>query len=201
MAVPWAIASVEMQQVADDTGVKPLINNECTNLRPFDVGTIVWSDIVTVGEKIWQIVEAGKPVVSVQVPVAFALPRGLTCWTDLDHWQVPRTQTYEVRYKNYFGVEVVHFRFRLQYTYGGGNDGVGRYLANVTVMPAELNVAWGYDFNAVVEVEQAVNMGSKKDPLAGLELNLKWTVKTVLKESDNSFHFFVQGDGAVKTAE
>jgi hypothetical protein len=26
-------------------------------------------------------------------------------------------------------------------------------------------------------------------------MNVRWNVKTVLKESENSFHFFVQGDG------
>ena len=59
---------------------------------------------------------------------------------------------------------------------------------------------WGYTFDAHVEVGQAINLGSANDPLAGLEMNVRWNLKTVIKESQNSFHFFVQGDGALKTA-
>ena len=97
-------------------------------------------------------------------------------------------------------MEDVKFRFRLQYTYGGGHSGIGKYLANVTVMPAEVSVSWGYTFNADVQVLNAVNVGTSLSPVAGLELNLKWQVKTVLKESDNSFNFFVQGDGVSQVA-
>lgn len=67
------------------------------------------------------------------MPVAHALPRGLRRWTDLERWSPPETKTYEVVYKNKFGMEVVKFRFRLQYTYGGRRSGRGRYLANVSV--------------------------------------------------------------------
>jgi hypothetical protein len=104
-------------------------------------------------------------------------------------------ETYEVAYKNLFGMEVVKFHFRLAYTYGGGRAGAGRYLANVSVLPAELNVLWGYTFNAEVQVMPAVNLGNVTSPVAGLEVNVVWQVKTVLKESDNSVHYFVRGDG------
>jgi hypothetical protein len=152
---------------------------------------------VAIGQKVWEIIEKNKPVVNVETPVAHALPRGLECWADLEHWQAPRTASYEVVYKNGFGLEVVKFRFRLHYTYGGGKAELGQYLANVTVMPGELNVMWGYTFGARVEVGQAVNLGSHANPTAGLELNVRWNVKTVLKESENSFHYFVQGDGKI----
>jgi hypothetical protein len=198
---PWDIQSYTIRHVASGVGsVLPGTDNDCGSLNPLDESGIGWGEIVNIGAKIWQIVEANKPVVTVKTPVAYALPRGLNCWADLEHWQTPRIETYEMVYKNGFHMDVVKFRFRLQYTYGGGHGAVGRYLANVTVMPAELNVLWGYTFDANVEVERAINLGSSADPLAGLELNMKWTVKTVVKESQNSMHFFVQGDGAVQTA-
>lgn len=202
---PWDVQKVEMQMVDEGPSIDIFaVENDCTKLnsvRPMLLDNISWDQIIAIGEKVWEIVKAGKPVVKIETPVAHALPRGLECWADLEHWQAPRTQTYEVKYKNGFGMEVVKFRFRLHYTYGGGKAEKGQYLANVTVLPAELNVMWGYNFDARVEVAQAINMGTTENPMAGLELNLRWNVKTVLKESENSFHFFVQGDGVSKSAD
>jgi hypothetical protein len=201
VSMPWAIASVELHELPEPSSPKILIDNNCTPSKPSAMLDVSPGDIITIGEKLWSIIESGKPVVTVNVPEAFALPRGITCWSDLDHWQPPRTKSYEVVYKNYFGMEVVHFNFRLQYTFGGGKNGVGQYLANVTVMPAQLNVTWGYTFDAQLQVEEAVNLGSKENPLAGLEMNLLWDVKTVMMENNNTFHFFVQGDGTVQASQ
>lgn len=194
---PWDVATVELRELPDEAGSAVLIDNDCSKSPSLNstLDGIDWGTVIAVGEKIWKIVEANKPVVTIQTPIVHALPRGLSCWLDLDSWKAPQVKAYEILYKNLYGMEVVKFRFRLQYTYGGGKASHGQYLANVTVMPAEVNVVWLYTFDAQIEVEQAVNMGSIENPLAGLGLNLKWTVKTVLKESQNSFHFFVQGDG------
>lgn len=203
---PWEVQNVKLQKVGDELAYVALDTKDCAEFASIAeteslLGEISWDQIVNIGQKVWEIVQAGKPVVHMETPVANALPRGLTCWTDLEHWQAPRTQTYEVKYENGFGMEVVKFKFRLHYTYGGGKADRGQYLANVAVLPAELNVLWGYNFDAKVEVQPALNLGSKENPMAGLELNVRWTVKTVMKESLNSFHFFVQGDGVAKTAE
>lgn len=198
-AAPWDIKKVQIRQIEESYEAQTAIAvaNDCSELGTSNVlaSEIGWDEIVAIGEKVWQIIEANKPVVSIETPVAHALPRGLECWADLEHWQAPRTQSYEVVYKNGFGMEVIKFRFRLHFTYGGGKAELGQYLANVTVIPSEVNVMWGYQLNARVEIAQAVNLGSLNNPMAGLEMNLRWNAKTVLKESENSFHFFVQGDG------
>lgn len=201
------IQHVSIVKIADQVATEPLaVANDCTGLNadgasegilPLDID---WTQIISVGKQVWEVIQNNKPVVNVTAPVAHALPRGLACWSDLDRWQAPRTQVYEVTYQNGFRMDVVKFRFRLQYTYGGGHEGRGQYLSNVAVLPAELNVIWGYRFDANVDVGQAVNLGTSTDPVAGLELTLKWTVRTPLKQSDNSIHFFVQGDGVAKSS-
>ncbi len=200
-AWPWEVQSADMTLLSEETGAVTATDFDCLQLNSnIFTGEISWEEIITIGQKAWEIVNAGKPVLHIDTPTVNALPKGLQCWNDLEHWQAPRTQTYQVVYKNGFGMEVVKFNFRLQYTYGGGRAQMGQYLANVSVLPAELNVMWGYTFNANVEVQPAVNLGSRENPIAGLELNLRWNVKTVLKESENSFHFFVQGDGVSQSA-
>lgn len=196
------IASFSVEKISEVTEARPLVDTDnCVKLNGIADLIVNWDQIVAMGEKIWKVIEANKPVVNIKTPTISALPRGLTCWADLEQWQAPKTATYEVKYKNGFGMEVVKFRFRLHYTYGGGRAGKGKYLANVAVMPAELNVIWGYTFNAEVEVGQAVNLGTSDSPVAGLELNMKWQVKTVVKEINSSYHYFVQGDGVSIAAE
>ncbi len=196
----WDVAQVNVEELAQVAAIVPLeIANDCSGRSSLDHPAILegidWNQIVTIGEQVWKIIEANKPVVNVTTQVVHALPRGLTCWADLEHWHAPVVKSYEVKYKNGFGMEVVKFRFRLQYNYGGGKGQLGQYLANATVVPSELNVMWGYTFNADMAVDQAVNLGTLTSPVAGLGMNLNWTVKTVFKESRNSVGFFVQGDG------
>jgi len=199
----WEVDSVEVRALPDIGGVNILVNNDCdtysTMSTPLD--GISWDDIVNIGRSVWQIIEANKPVLHAELPVAHAMPRGLKCWSELERWNAPKTQSYEVLYKNKFGMEVVKFRFRLQFTYGGNRAGLGRYIANATVAAGQIDVMWAYTFNANLEVAQAVNLGTSADPVAGLEMNLHWNVKTWIKESENSVHFFISGNGDVNFAQ
>jgi hypothetical protein len=156
------------------------------------------NDIVAFGEKLWKLVEAGRPVVSFRTPLVHALPSNIRCWADLVGWHAPKSSLWEIRYRNGFGAEVVKFRYRLVYSYGGGQDGQGRYLANVTVVPAELNVAWGFKFDAEVNVGRAINTGTRQNPLAGLQIQVRWNIKSVVKEGIQTENYFVQGDGSLQ---
>lgn len=155
---------------------------------------ITLEDIVNIGQEIWKIVEAGKPVVNVTKASANALPRGVTCWDELENWQRPKSVKYSASYRNGFGWEVVRFDFRLKYTAGGSHEGRGAYLTNVSVLP-DPDVLWGYDFKAEVKVDSIVNLGTKADPIAGMEISVNWIVKTIVKESQKTVSFFVDGHG------
>jgi hypothetical protein len=196
--LPWEIGEVTVRQVSEQSLVAPDPSSaDCGNfVTPKDFG-IGPSEIITIGEKLWDIVIAGKPKVNVVTPTVAALPAGTTCWADLAGWHPPKSQIYSVSYKNLMGIEVVHMNFRLQFAYGGSKNGTGKYLSGVTMLPADLSVIWGYDFNASVAADQAINMGTTADPIAGIGLTLKWAIKTPIDETDNSINFFVQGDGQV----
>ena len=166
-------------------------------LRPA-IGDIDLTDIINVGEKIWEIVKENEPILEARGAKASALPRGITCWDQLTSWSPTRAETYEVVYKNLYGMRVVDLKFRILYTYGGQLKGQGRYLTNSTIQFSKVNVLWGYIFNADVEIPQVVNMGTEENPLAGMQMTLNWSVNTrpiSLKKSINSASFFVSGDG------
>ena len=187
--------TMEVHRIAEPQKTDTVTDN-CTDTS-FGIGDL--GDIIEIGEKIWQIIEQGKPVVNVQqMPMVAALPKGFNCWQSLANWSAPATQSYQVTYKNAYGMAVVDFKYRLQYSYGGQVGGVGKYLANVTIVPSDLNVDWGYEFDSGVQVGDALNVGSDSAPVAGMDMTLNWVVKTVLKQNNSSSHFFVQGDGNVK---
>jgi hypothetical protein len=153
--------------------------------------------IINMGRKVWSIVEANKPVVHFSALSASALPQGVRDWTDLENWSTPRTRVYRVVYENLYGIDVIDFTFRVVYTSGGSFNGRGRYLTNVTVVPVDLNVLWGFKFDARVNVPGVVNTASKASPNAGMQINLEWTIETALQHRQSTTSYFVKGDGSL----
>ena len=90
---------------------------------------------------------------------------------------------------------VVRFDYRVIYTAGGSYQGAGQYLANVTVFPAKVQVMWLFTFDAEVEVGQLINLGSRTDPEAGMEIAVRWKVKNPIISNQNTENYFVRGNG------
>jgi hypothetical protein len=161
-------------------------------------GVKVFDKIYNVGEKIWKVAEAGKPVANTNLPSATALPEGVLDWKQMMGWQEPVSRTYRYTMKNIYGMTVLDFAFRVIYIYGGSVSGKGAYLARVAVVAESLDVAWGYNFEADASVPSITNVGTLESPIAGAEVLVKWKLKTVLKSSENSSSFFIRGDGRMR---
>lgn len=157
---------------------------------------VIVDKVINIGSKVWAIVEKNRPVVNVDAaPVASAVPQGVRTWADLGGWSSPATRAYRVVFENVYGIDVVDFTFRITYTYGGSFKGKGRYLTNVTIVPANLSVAWFYKFAANVQVKNVTNAGSTASPLAGMELQLNYAIDTAVKHEQSSLQYYVRGDG------
>ncbi len=163
-----------------------------------DKYAVILDKIIVIGEKIWKIVDKGRPVVSVSTKNASALPSGAQNWDSLEGWRMPKVGLYRIYHRNGFGVIIADLTVRITFTPGGSVEGVGQYLANVSVVPHSLYVAWGFSFNCEVQVMNAVNMGTKVKPIAGMELLLKWTLDSPLSHREESQSFFVRGDGLAR---
>lgn len=159
---------------------------------PLDPGTII-----NIGKEIWKIIEANKPVVDIRQSYATALPDGTAHWSQLSGWRPSEGTTYEFTYKNLLGMTVVNVRFQVLRTWGGGLDGVGKYLTSVTTEPLLVEVAWGYRFSmdASVPKESVTNVGTRENPVAAMIHNLKWRSQTVLEDRQGTHVFHLQGDG------
>ncbi|MCB0384098.1 MAG: hypothetical protein KDD43_01800 [Bdellovibrionales bacterium] len=179
-----------LSAIEDDCGVSEAWSQQ----KPQSTG-ITLDQIINMGKKIWEIVKANKPVVEIKTKTANALPKGIQCWDQLESWNFPKAETYKVVYKNLMGIEVVRFTFRVIFTYGGQYQGKGKYITNATIVPADVNVVWGYTFGANVKINQVVNLGTKQNPKAGMEMNLDWMVKTPLVENRKTSTYFLSGEG------
>lgn len=189
-----AAAGRKLQAVfAADTGAG--------SLNPLDVINVAIDQIINIGKKVWNIVEAGKPVVDLKMDTANALPMGVTCWNDLSGWAVPQSKVYTVNYTNGFGMNVVTFAYRVSFTAKGNVNGAGQYITNATFMPANVRVAWGYNFSANAEVPSVFNQGTKEAPVAGMQMNMKWNVSTPVVSNIMSQSYFVSGDDTMKELE
>ena len=182
--------------------VKPFDNTvPGISLDPIDQANIILDKIVNLGKKVWALVETGRPVVNITTYTANALPAGLQCWSDLAGWQIPQSKVYRVQYENAYGMNVVDFAYRVTFTAGGNLNGHGKFLTNATIAPADLNVSWGFNITANAEVPSVFNMGTKEDPVAGMQMLMKWNIKTVMSHVEQAETFYVGGDNTMKHLE
>ncbi|MEC9282229.1 MAG: hypothetical protein VX642_05925 [Bdellovibrionota bacterium] len=157
----------------------------------------VIDEFITIGERIWKIIEANKPVVDIRTNHYSILPNNVSTPSDLSSWSKPEVKTYMITYENMFGMEVVKFVFRVMYSHSGNLNGKGSYIANAGIFPTHLEVAWGYKFTAVNEASLPTNIGSLDDPIANIEMSLNWSVETVVKSEHRKAIAVLDGTGTM----
>ena len=151
--------------------------------------------VINIGQKVWSVIEAGRPAVNVQSARAMAMPYGVQNWMDLQNWQTPVAKSYLVTITNALGMEVVKFGYAVNYIYGGNVNGKGAYIGYAQVIPTVISVAYGYTLNVNAEVPVVMNRGTKQAPIAGMQLNLNWKVSTVVKELQERKLYSIDGRG------
>lgn len=165
---------------------------------PLDEVEVILDQLIRIGQKIYKIVDAGKPVYNSTVHRTDVVPKGITDWQQLTGWQTPVSKTYEWSIKNLYGMNVVTLRYRILFTPGGRFENRGEFLQNVTIIPEYVYVAWGYSLDAVASVPSITNAGSTQNPIAAAELLIDATVKTPLNTARMSASYYVKGDGMFK---
>ncbi len=176
----------------------PVVSNDPNPANPLDTIDVIVDKIINIGKKIWAIVDAGRPVVNVKMDTANALPAGVRCWDELEGWQAPTSKLYQVSYENGFGADVVSYSFRVSFISGGSYKGQGKYLTLATVQPANIDVSWGFRFDANATVPMVFNQGTKANPVAGMQMAMNWQVTSPLSHIQQAESFFMNGNGDFK---
>jgi hypothetical protein len=166
---------------------------------PKDLAAILVSidTIVNIASKVWDIVQANKPVVNLESKYATAYPQGITSASQLAQWSKPKSYLYGFYAENLYGGVMIDSKHKVTFSYNGAYKGKGKYLTAVAVIPTVASVAWGYKFymKAAVPDSTIANVGTDTDPVAAMQLKLNWQMSSALKVVDGSSVYYVQGDG------
>lgn len=148
-----------------------------------------------IGKLFWKIIDESRAILNIKSQTVNVLPRGAKCWTDLDSWQPPTSHVYEVSYKNLMGFEVIKYKFRISYIYGGKYKNKGTYLANVSITPELINVLPGFELDSSALIKSAFNLNTTDDPLAGITFEVNWKAGSSIKKTYRSILFMLDGEG------
>ena len=159
--------------------------------------------IVALGERIYNLVNKGRPSADFNYAPISIIPRvndagkAASVLNDMSAGSMPKVETYNLELKNGYGSTVVDFEFNLIFFYGLKFKGVGDYITGAQIVPKEVNVDYGYDFNATMKLSGIVNHGSDEYPMAGGILVLEYNYKNMWSAKKRSEIFHIMGDGKV----
>ncbi len=194
----FQIESVELTELREDTFTLDDLNLVDDYINQISKIT---DSLIALGKKIWPLVEAGRPVINTDFRDAISVIPNIDGtgkpFYELNYWSAPISKKFRVDYKNLYGINVVSFTFSVNSQYGGQYNGRGQYLTGVTIVPNNISVAWGYEFDASSQMITISNRGSKLDPIAAVTLEVDYRVKTVLKENRVKAQFHVAGNGDI----
>lgn len=158
--------------------------------------------IIAVGQKIWKIVDAGRPVITTKfAPMVSVLPEMLgpnPTLNQMANWSAPKFKSFRVSFKNAYNSEVVGFTYTIYFQYNGSYQGSGKYITNLRVQASEIYTSWGFNFDASSELVGIANVGSAADPVASATMQISYTVKGLINESRGAQGFYADGNGNIQ---
>lgn len=155
---------------------------------------ILISKIVNLGKDLWQIIERNKPVVNVSIDFASAVPATVSNIIELQNFSDLQFQSFRIWGTNLLGQTVFDVVYTLVHQYGGSYKGIGKFLANVTVLPSKIDVKFGYTVSVKVVNVSSINIGTKENPIGSVIMHLKFSVSSVIKYYESNKIFQFRGD-------
>ncbi len=158
--------------------------------------------IIAIGEKFWNMITnmSGDMRLTSMTGVA-ALPDGAQSLASMSGWRMANPKAYDVAIKGSFGT-AFSFSYTVGFSYNGSYKGVGKYLANVGIVPhnAKCGLSWKCTLEA--QVGTPINVGSENSPIAALPINLLINANGKINSKAAGAQITVYGDGRIeKTGE
>jgi hypothetical protein len=166
-----------------------------------NIGQIIQvaNDVIALGERIYEIVKKGKPVVNTSYAPLSVLPKTAAGEPvdimDTEGWSLPTSRKVTMNYKNLYGSSVVKFTYTVVFAHSGSYDGKGAYITAAQIIPSDVKVSWGFDFNASMRMVGLQNHGTRKDPVAGMVMSVNYKVESVLSTIDTHDTYHITGKG------
>jgi hypothetical protein len=170
----------------------------CTPPGPINPGGFDFSTLITLGNKIMDFILTNKPNAEYKTLRASVLPGGATSWSQLKGWKKPVTKVYRVEFKNILGKSAGGFDYRIGFIYGGGYQGKGQYIGQISFTPANIQLKTDRQLNVKAEILEPLNFGDEESPIAGAQLLITWHSNTTLRYNMNSIEYFFYGTGEME---
>lgn len=158
-------------------------------------------EFVALGEAVYELVKKGKPNnVTTYAPVSVVPTNPETKQPvdvfDLEGFGIPTQKKFTAKLTNGAGLVVISFDYMVVYSYGGSYNGKGKWISSASIIPVAVRTSFGWDFNAEMKVSGIMNHGSKADPVAGLILTVKYSMKSWSSayERNDTIHMTGKGD-------
>jgi hypothetical protein len=103
-----------------------------------------------------------------------------------------------VEFTNLFGKPAGSFDYRINFVYGGSYQGKGKYIGQISFVPAAVRLGTDRTLDVKAELLDPLNFGSEEDPVAGVELQITWSSPTTPRYQMNSVEFFMYGTGEIQ---
>jgi hypothetical protein len=159
----------------------------------------VANQVIALGEKIYEIVKKGQPIVNTSSAPISVLPKNIdgspVDMFQTSNWSMPLSRKVKLEYKNGFGSKVVVFDYTVMFVHSGRYNGKGAYLTAVQIVPTNVSVSWGYEFDATMKLVGLQNHGTVDSPVAGAIVQMSYKAKTVLRTIDSTDQYHVTGRG------
>ena len=155
--------------------------------------------IEVVGQKIWAIVEEGKPVSEIKTKSVDVYPQNLG-WQDMANWRHSTTAAITVVNTKHavFGHQAVKLDITPSCFYGGNYQGRGMFLKDCKLRPSYAYVDWLHNLEVDVIATEPHNIGTIESPIAEVSLtaDIKWW--TVVQSWSRRAKFIFSGDGGLQ---
>ncbi|MDD4974952.1 MAG: hypothetical protein PHY93_11410 [Bacteriovorax sp.] len=170
-------------------------------LNPIGDVIMVIDSLLALGQKIWPIIEQGRPVVTTKLAPAVSVIPNIegtnVVLNQMENWSLPKMVSYRISFNNALDMEVIGFTYTIFYQYNGTYNSKGRYITNLKVQASNIYASWGSNFDASSELIGISNVGTLQDPLASAIIQVSYVAKGVFNQNSGARSFYVDGAGNI----
>ena len=158
--------------------------------------------VVALGEKIYTLVQKGKPTSQTSYASINVLPKDPLTKQAVDPFDLegdaePVRKKYAIYQNDFYGREIARIEFLLHFTPKRSYEGKGQYIQNAVIIPLKVNASYGWDVSATMEVTGISTKGKKTNPIATATLSLRYKITSVFSETNEAAVFDIDGTGNV----
>jgi len=167
-------------------------------LKQKDYADIDPSQIWQIGKELWNLVQDNKPVVNYTSDYAGAVPKGISDWTQLEHWKDHTTDSYDIKFVNFINMRLTEFSWVFNFKYGADLNGTGSYVTQAGASVTNVYAYLTEHVDVVVHAFNPLNYGSTANPVAGIDIEVKMTSYGEFEKTTVGCHIMAKGDGSLK---